>query len=133
MATLNLQNIIDATDTEYEVVHTDEWAPGSTVRLGSLDAASYDAWLERNGEIKLRQAAFELIARSLVDDDGKRLVDAEDVAGLVALANSLQKRDARVITRLKNAVLKMNGLTGPGAAEIKNALSEAKSDASPSA
>lgn len=133
MGTLNLAAILDAKDIEYVTINTPEWGAGSNVILASLDSASYNAWLERNGEVKLRQAAVELVVRSLVNEDLTRQVDASDVETLVKMTEALRKKDARIVQRLVSTVLKLNGLTGPGAAEIKNALGEAKKDASPSA
>lgn len=121
---LSVEEIEAAQDTDYAEVPVPEWKKDSIVRLGSLMASDYNEWVEKNGELTVRQSGYDLIRRSIVDENGKRI-------GSPALVEVLRKKDARIISRLLSAALNLNGMVGKGAEEIKNASSEAKPDASP--
>jgi predicted DNA binding CopG/RHH family protein len=74
-----------------------------------------------------------LIAQSLVNKKGDRLVDSENPEALHKAIESLKKKDAAVNGRVTEAILELNGLNKSDAKALaKNALGEAQSGASPS-
>jgi hypothetical protein len=124
---LSIEEIENAKDTDYAEVPVPEWGgEGAVVRVGSLESYDYNEWIEQCGDKTVRQSSYDLIRRSLVDAEGNRI-------GTAALVEKLRKKDARIISRLTKVVLSLNGLTGPGAEQLKNDSSEAQTDASPSA
>lgn len=121
---LSAEEIETVEDTDYVEIPVPEWKKDAVVRLGSLTSFDYNDWVEKNGDLTVRQSGYDLIRRSLVDENGAR-------TGTPALVEKLRQKDARVISRLLKAALSLNGMVGKGAEEIKNALSEVKPDASP--
>jgi hypothetical protein len=121
---LSIQEMLDADDVEYVVVPVPEW--GGSVRFGSIDAGSMLEFVERNAAPGgNKDSMIRLIVQCLVDADGVRVPD-DEIEAKIAL---FKKKDVRVINRLAEAALTLNG--GKVAPVIvKNALSEADSDAS---
>jgi hypothetical protein len=88
-------------DTEYTVVAG--LKDGEVFRIKSLTAGDMIAWSEANeGEAK-RTAGLRLIVKSLVDEDGKLVLEDSHIA-------LLRKKNHKTTERLVREILKHNGL-----------------------
>lgn len=108
-------------DTQFVDVHVPEWK--RTLRFGSLTANDMLNWVDANDGPAKKTAGLRLIIDSMVDGDGNRI-------GNDKMINSLKRRNADVIRRLVEEVLKLNGMNIDRDKE-KNASSEASIGASP--
>jgi hypothetical protein len=123
---LNVVDMLDAEDIQYVEVPVPEW--GGEVRLGSVTAGDMLDEIEassRNGD---REGTIRLVVRSLVNADGSR-VPQDQVEDLV---KKFKKKDVRVMNRLAEAALSLNGVR-TDRTESKNGSGETSSDVSPTA
>jgi hypothetical protein len=126
----SLDDVIGTVATEFKRVRA--WG-NKVARIGSLSAGQMINFLENNEvQAKRRRNGLILIAQSLVDKDGKRLVNTEDNEALEQAVNRLMKQDANVNGKLVDIILELNGLNIKDAKEIaKNASGGAAPGASP--
>lgn len=108
MGFLSRDAILEAEDVTYDTVPCPEW--GGDVRLKSIRGAQRDAYenavLTSNGsdsKVNLRNARAKLIVLCAVDEDGRPLFSADDVA-------ALGRKNAKPIDRLFTACLKITGM-----------------------
>lgn len=103
--------ILSASDVEYKEVNVPEW--GGTVRLRSLSALESQTFAEnfKKGD---KDGQVRLIIMSAVDEHGDPLFTEADIA-------ALQKKSMKVVLRLQNAAMELNGLR-----DAKVAVEEAK-------
>lgn len=126
----SLDEILSTVDTEFVTMKA--WG-GKMVRLGSLTAGQMITFLANNERPELkRQNGLILIALSMVNKDGKRLVNADDQDAVSAAVASLKTKDAGVNGRVTERILLLNGMGKDDARTIaKNVSSEAPPNASP--
>ncbi len=114
-------------DTTYDVIDVPEW--GGKIRVGTLNASDLIEYVEANNKDR-RTAAARLIAKSMVDGDGKRI-------GTTRFVETLQTKNAAVLTRITSQIIKLNGLEEATQAAIKemakNDSGAADTGASPTA
>jgi hypothetical protein len=124
---MSAEDFDDLEDTQFMEVTVPEWKDKAgiprTLRLGSLTADDLLEWVDANEGPAKRTAGIRLVIKSLVDASGNRI-------GTDKLINSLKKRNADVIRRLVEAVLKLNGMN-VDAEKVKNDSSEVSTGASP--
>lgn len=108
MGTLNRDAILNAEDTEYDVVPCPEW--GGDVRLKSISGRQRDAFEESvvttNGtdrKVNLRNARARLISITAVDDDGRLLFSTDDIT-------ALGRKNAKPLDRLFDHARKLIGM-----------------------
>ncbi len=102
---LTLDDILGADDIEYRTIELPEW--GGSVRLRLLNGAEtiqFQTSLEKNK----REATIALVRSSVVDADGKKLFQHKDDFA------ALKKKSMKVIRRIGNEALDLNGLLDPG-------------------
>jgi hypothetical protein len=121
---LSIDQMLESADIQYITVSVPEW--GGEVRLGSITAGDMLNEIDQSKILGDRESTIRLIVRSIVGPDGERVPSA-DVEPFV---QRFLKKDIRVINRLAEAALRLNGV-GIKANELKNASGEATSDASP--
>ena len=105
---LSRDNILNASDIEFEDVEVPEW--GGTVRVRELTTAEVENFSLRTsdarGQLDISRMSglrAEVVSWALIDEEGKPLMNKRD-------AEELQKKSHRVIDRLFNKVLVMSGL-----------------------
>lgn len=127
----SFDDVLSTPDTEFKTIKA--WG-GRPARIGSLTAGQMLVFLENNDDpAKKRTNGALLIAQSLVDKKGKRLVNPDDAEALQKAIESLKKKDANVNGTVTEAILVLNGLGKKDAKAIaKNALGEVPNGASPS-
>ena len=129
----NKDEIRDLDDMEIVEVAVPEWLCG-IVRLRSLEAWERDEFdinsmvaspddPEGDKEFDLHNLSARLVARVAVDGDGNRIFDESDAAWL-------GKKSAVVIMRLKNAAMRLAGLTVEDAKELAKNLQDARRESS---
>lgn len=120
-------------DTEFRTVKA--WG-GKMVRIGSLTSLQLITFIENNESTdeKVRQRNSRmLIALSLVDKHGKRLVDTNNKDAVEGAITKLGDKDASTNGALAEKILILNGLNKKDAKEqIKNGSGEAQPGVSPS-
>ncbi len=128
---LTIDEMLAAEDVSYVTVPVPEWSSNGvsgSVRFGSIDAGTMIEFAEFSSSPDGDQnATIRLIIQSLVDADGKRLVQKEHVVNYIPL---FMKKGVRVMNRLLDAVMALNDIK-IGRVQIKNALSEAAIGSSP--
>jgi hypothetical protein len=108
---LSVEDIIAARDIEYMVVNIPSW--GGKVRLASVTADDIIRWGEANeGEAK-RSMGLRLIVKSVVDKDGKHLMDESHIG-------MLRAKQHKATEELVKAILKLNGMDVKAEADAKN-------------
>lgn len=87
MTFLNRDQILNVSDLQFEDVNVPQW--GGTVRVVGMTGAQRDAWeagitrLRQNGiQYNLENIRAGLLARVLVDEQGKRLFSDKDITSL---------------------------------------------------
>lgn len=99
-----------------------------TIRIASLPTAAEVAAFIEAQNIEGADTVtnvLKLIARSIVDSEGNRIGKVEDLV-------SLRKKSTATLLKLREAVMKINGLQAKAATERKNDSSETASSVSPS-
>jgi hypothetical protein len=118
---LSFDDILEVDDVTYVEVEVPEWK--GKVRFGSLSAADVLDFVEAPEQQK-KTSGLRLINKSLVDRTGRRIGDDKKL-------NQLAKKDHRVINRLIEEILKLNGLDKKADTSQKNDLGEVPQGASP--
>lgn len=116
---LGVDEIINASEVEYRDIKIF----GGTVRVGSLTSDEVVDWLEGQKTPEQRkEASADLVARSLVDAEGKRIGLDESGNPLPKLVTSLRRKKHSDLEAAVRELVKLNGLTlkGDVSAEIKN-------------
>jgi hypothetical protein len=94
-----------------------------------LTAQEKDAWVARtmpDGEfVWTNNLTAELVARTLVDEDGERIFEDEHAA-------ALGKKGAATLSMLFAVAMRLSGLSEEGTAEIAADFGDAQGDASSS-
>ncbi len=110
MALLGKDQILEADDRKHQDIDIPEW--GGTVRLMGLSGTERDAYegslvvLGSNGKVarhNLTDARAKLVAKCLVDDDGRRLFTDSEVKALGA-------KNGAVIDRLYDTAKALSGI-----------------------
>lgn len=122
---LSAKEILDVADFQEVTVDIPEWR--GSVRLRSLtaaDAAKYVDSVRNNAQ----DSAIMLFALSCVDERGQRIFTYDDLP-------ALREKQFRVILRLQNRLLELNGLRDSAKTEeiAKNDSGEADSGDLPTA
>lgn len=108
-AYLSRDAILAVDDVQFEDVEVPEW--GGQVRVKSLTGKERDA-LEssmivgkgKNANVNLNNLRAKLVARSVVDEDGKRIFTDDDIAALGA-------KSAAALTRVYEVAQRLSGIT----------------------
>jgi hypothetical protein len=109
---LSLDEMVADSPTEYATIPG--FKTGTTIRIGSLDAGEMIEWSEANeGEAK-RNAGLRLIAKSLVDKDGKFQITPGDEKAVGRAVQQLKKVQHKKAEEVVKAVLKLNGMRVAG-------------------
>lgn len=126
MAFLTREAIVEADDTEYDVVACPEW--GGDVRLRSIKGTQRDAYeqsliIEKSGSrsMNLRNARAKLIILCAVDDIGQLIFTADDL-------NALGRKNAKPLDRLFDACRKLAGLSEDDVDKLTEDFGAARSD-----
>src|SRR6267142_4148884 len=113
MALLSREQILEADDMKIVRAPVDEWEPGGEVLLrtmSGLERAQFDAdvIVTKDGVVDLDKVKYfsELLARTLVSEDGQRLFST------AAEVQQLMTKNGAVLTRLGRIALRINGLSG---------------------
>lgn len=128
----SLDAILQEDDAEYATIKA--WG-GRPARLGSLTAMQMIRFLENNDKPEQRRRnGLILIAQSLVDSKGKRLVDTENDEALNKAIDQLRSRSSKTNGFVVQEILKLNGMNTTDAVEIaKNVSGGAPIGSSPTA
>lgn len=126
MAFLTREAIVEADDTEYDVVACPEW--GGDVRLRSIKGTQRDAYeqsliIEKSGSrsMNLRNARAKLIILCAVDDIGQLIFTADDL-------NALGRKNAKPLDRLFDACRKLAGLSEDDVDKLTEDFGAARND-----
>lgn len=125
--TLTKEQILSIHDWQYQEVDVPEW--GGTVRMRGLTSAERDQFelevqriMEKGGSLVLRA---RIVARCLVDDEGKRLfADAE--------IEKLAQKSGVVLDRLFWVAMRLSGIGQESMQEMQERLKKAPQGALPS-
>lgn len=106
---LNKETILAADDIQYEDVPVPEW--GGVVRVKSLMGNERDG-LEasmivgkgKNAQVNLENLRAKLVARSCVDENGKRIFDDTDIPALA-------RKSALALNRVYEVAQRLSGIT----------------------
>lgn len=107
--------ILAADDLKDRVVEVPEW--GGAVRIKAMSGVERDRFekmaiaRKRGDTIENEGLRAELLAMTLVDDDGVLLFTADDIA-------ELNKKSGQVLDRLATIAGEVNGLGADGAAAV---------------
>jgi hypothetical protein len=130
MTVLSRDAILDAPDTEYEIVDVPEW--GGKVRVKSLTGDERDTYeqsiIDQRGTVtaaKLVGAQARLIALTAVDDDGALLFTETDVRALGA-------KSAQALSRVFDVSARLSRLRQRDVEELVGNSEGTQGDASPS-
>ncbi|MEC5213318.1 hypothetical protein RCH06_001864 [Polaromonas sp. CG_9.5] len=120
---LSKSAILGASDLKHEDVHVPAW--GGTVRVRAMTGQERDefrAAISTDGAMPMGKFSAALLVATLVDDAGKRLFSAEDMAALHA-------KSAKSLDVPAAVAMRLNGL-GAGAVEeaVKNSESGQSDD-----
>lgn len=118
MALLNKEQILSAPDLTSEIVEVPEW--GGQVRVRMLSALERDALFaeffdlehERIRPERVARLRVHLAALTLVDDDGNRLFNDEEI-------EKLGLKSSAAIERISEAAMRLNGLSAEEMQELK--------------
>lgn len=130
---LSKEQILQAVDLETKTLEVPEW--GGTVSIRALSAAERIRWEQEvfpNGVVDSEKFLTALVARSLVDESGKRLFADEEFA-------ALGDKNPAVLARLREEAAKLNKIgtddqkdaeknSAAGLADNGNSLSPSASD-----
>ncbi len=111
---LSVADILGAKDTQYKEIEIPEWPvngkPG-VLRLRSLSAADAQQFQEKEAS---KDSATLVLVLSVVDDEDKPLFTPADI-------QRLREKSLKVILRIQDEALKLNGLHESQKATTKNA------------
>lgn len=125
MAILTKQAILDALDLPVETVAVPEWGGEVLVRgMTGTERDSFEASLRREKakakgkapdyEVDLSDFRSKLVARSVVDEDGKRLFSDDEIG-------SLGRKSAVALSRVADVAMRLSGFTESDIDELKKA------------
>lgn len=121
---LGRDEILDFDDISTEVVPVPEWGPNAAVRLKVLSAAERDAFeastvTTKGGKQKpnLANLRARLVARCMVDGDGKRVFESGDVA-------RLGNKSSKALDRLFAKCQEINGFSDKDIEELAEDFDE---------
>lgn len=116
MAVLTFDAIVSQQDLPKELVKVPEW--GGEVYISTMTAADRDSYElsvanMQNGKMKtnMQNIRAKLVARCLVDEDGKRIFSETQV-------DDLGKKSAKVLDRLFDIASRINGINEADQVEI---------------
>lgn len=108
---LSREEFLGIDDVQYKDVAIPEWGNGHVVRLRTLTAAAALDFAESSKEDKA--SAIRLIIASAVNEGGDPLFTGADV-------ERLRKMSMKIVLRLQNAAMVLNGLKEGEDASTKN-------------
>jgi hypothetical protein len=121
---LGRDDILDFEDIETHVVPVPEWGENAAVRLKVLSAAERDAFeastvTTKGGKQKpnLANLRARLVARCMVDADGKRVFESGDVA-------RLGTKSSKALDRLFSKCQEINGFSDKDIEEMTEDFDE---------
>lgn len=125
---LTKEAILAADDVQFEDVDVPEW--GGKVRVRSLAGIERDA-LEasmiegkgKNANVNLANLRAKLVARSIVDEDGKRVFEDQDIA-------ALGRKSAAALNRVYEVAQRLSGITQEDVDELTKNSEAAPSEGS---
>lgn len=123
---LTRDQILTAQDIQTEEVHVPEW--GGTVLVRALDGEERDS-LEasmiqgkgKNAQVNLKNLRAKLVARSIVDESGKRLFEDGDIPALA-------KKSAAALNRVYEVAQRLSGITPEDVDELTKNSRPAQSE-----
>lgn len=123
---LTRDQILTAQDIQTEEVHVPEW--GGTVLVRALDGEERDS-LEasmiqgkgKNAQVNLKNLRAKLVARSIVDESGKRLFEDGDIPALA-------KKSAAALNRVYEVAQRLSGITPEDVDELTKNSKPAQSE-----
>lgn len=111
---LSREDILSHTDLKKEKIFVKEW--GGEIFVSEMTAESRDEWeqniVKRDNKDKLVNARAKLIVVTVVDEDGNRLFNDEDV-------EKIGKLSSKVIDKIAVISQKLNGLSAEELEESK--------------
>lgn len=127
---LSRDEILAADDLPTEVVSVEEW--GGKVIVRGLTARERDAYDEsvldmrgNKAKVKMENIRAELVARCVVDEEGKRVFSDAD-------AKALGKKSAVVVNRLWDVARRLSGMTEEAVEEAEETFAEGQDESSSS-
>lgn len=125
---LSKEAILAVNDVQFEDVAVPEW--GGTVRVKSLSGSERDA-LEasmiegkgKNANVNLANLRAKLVARSIVDGEGRRIFEDTDIA-------ELGKKSAAALNRVYEVAQRLSGITQEDVDELTKNSEAAQSEGS---
>lgn len=132
VAVLTREQIDSVRDAVREYVDVPEWGSDAQVIMQAMGADERDAWeasmidSRNKNQMNYRQARAKLVARCLVDEEGKRLYSDTDV-------DAIGKRNGAVINRLFEVAKRINALEKKDVDSLVKNSSAGQSGDSPSA
>jgi hypothetical protein len=106
---LGREAILAADDRQYDDIEVPEW--GGTVRVRGMSGAQRDDYeasiIEQRGndrKVNLRNARAKLVARCVVDGEGKAIFTTDDIS-------SLGRKSAVALERVFDAARRLSGMT----------------------
>lgn len=125
MTLLTKNDILQAQDIKTETVDVPEW--GGQVIVRALDGAERDmleaSMIEgkgKNTRVNLQNLRAKLVARSLVDENGKRLFEDGDI-------QALAHKSASALNRVYEVAQQLSGITQEDVEELTKNSSPAQS------
>ncbi len=123
---LTKDQILQAQDIMFEDVPVPEW--GGTVRVVTLTGNERDA-IEasmivgkgKNKDISLANLRAKVVARSVVDEEGKRIFEDEDIA-------ALGRKSTAALNRVYEVAQRLSGITQEDVDELTKNSEAAQSD-----
>lgn len=109
MKKLSKAEILDALDLKTEIVEVPEWGGAVTVRtMTGADRDAFEEQLVRVGpdgkrEPDLRNMRAKLVALTVIDENGDRMFNEDDIRALTA-------KSAAALARVADAAQRLNGL-----------------------
>jgi hypothetical protein len=101
----------------------------ASIRIGLISAGDYIEWEQANTGIAGRTAGLRLLLRSIVNPDGSRAANNQNIEALVKQWN---KMPVGVVSKLVREVMRFNEMLKPEFDKSKNVSGEAPSGVSPS-
>lgn len=112
---LTKQQILDADDIDIRVVPCPEW--GGAVRVRSMSGADRDSLAARtqagaDGKLPLEHAHARVAAMVIVDADGKRMFNKDDLL-------ALSRKNIKPLDRIFQVAMEISAMTATEVAEIE--------------
>jgi hypothetical protein len=111
---LTAADILGASDEEIRIVEVPEWG-GKKIRMRTLTAGESGEFMSlASDKAKQGEAPLYILMMSLVDEAGRRLFKKADI-------ETLKKRSLKVVMRIQDIAMDLNGLTDKAKEAAKNA------------